>query len=73
MAGFVDRGRHPTDRRATLLTLADHGRTLVASWRAEREEGAGHLFAGTSAAELNTFVSALDRVMHGLRETHPQQ
>lgn len=69
-AGFVQRAPHPTDRRAILVTLTDPGKSLVTSWHADREQGAGELFATTSATELATFVTVLDRVLAGLRTNY---
>lgn len=66
-AGFVARGAHPTDRRATVVSLTQRGTTLVTDWHRDRDHGTAHLLGETSAAELTTFVSVLDRVLAGLR------
>lgn len=65
--GFVARAPHPTDRRATLVTLTEHGSTVAAALHAEEQEGAGWLFAGVPAADLTRFVITLDRVLARLR------
>jgi DNA-binding MarR family transcriptional regulator len=67
-AGFVTRNPHPTDRRATLVTLTDHGRAVASRWSAEHREGAGQLFGDVAAADLATFVSILDRVLARFRD-----
>jgi DNA-binding MarR family transcriptional regulator len=67
-AGFVARKPHPTDRRATLVTLTDDGEALVAPWHADRDQSGEQLFAGTSTADLTTFVTVMDRVLRTLRE-----
>ena len=67
--GFVARGAHPTDRRATLVSLTRQGKTLVARWRRDRDRGLAQLFGDTSRADLATFVTVLDRVLAHLRAT----
>jgi DNA-binding MarR family transcriptional regulator len=71
-AGFVARGRHPTDRRAVLVALTPSGESLAAAWSADRVHGTGGLFAGTSRAEMATFAKVLDRVVAALRATTPE-
>jgi DNA-binding MarR family transcriptional regulator len=66
-AGFVARSAHPTDRRATVVSLTQQGTTLVTDWHRDRDHGTAHLLGNTSAAELTTFVTVLDRVLAGLR------
>jgi DNA-binding MarR family transcriptional regulator len=66
-AGFVARSPHPTDRRATIVSLTGQGRTLAADWHRDRDDGTAHLLADTSAADLMTFVTVLDRVLGNLR------
>jgi DNA-binding MarR family transcriptional regulator len=70
-AGFVARTRHPTDRRAILVSLTTRGETLAAAWRVDRDDGTARLFAGTSSADLATFATVLDRVLAALRTTMP--
>jgi DNA-binding MarR family transcriptional regulator len=70
-AGFVARTRHPTDRRAVLVSLTRHGQRLAAGWSIDRDDGTPRLFAGTSRAELTTFATVLDRVLAALRTTIP--
>jgi DNA-binding MarR family transcriptional regulator len=65
--GFVARNAHPTDRRATLVTLTKRGTTLVTQWRRDRDLGAAQLIGDTSAAELATVVDVLDRILAALR------
>jgi DNA-binding MarR family transcriptional regulator len=70
-AGFVTRTPHPTDRRAVLVTLTDRGSASVSGWRAERDYGTVHLVGDTSAADLATFVTVLDRVLANIRQAYP--
>jgi DNA-binding MarR family transcriptional regulator len=67
-AGFVTRKPHPTDRRATLVTLTEQGHAVASAWSAEHREGAGQLFGDVSAADLAAFVTILDRVLERLRD-----
>lgn len=67
-AGFVARKPHPTDRRATLVTLTEQGHGVASAWSAEHRKGAGQLFGDVPAADLATFVTILDRVLGRLRD-----
>lgn len=70
-AGFVARTRHPTDRRAVLVSLTTRGETLATGWGVDRDDGTARLFAGTSSADLATFATILDRVLATLQTTAP--
>ncbi len=67
-AGFVTRTPHPTDRRATLVTLTDHGHAVASAWSAEHRQGAGQLFDDIAAADLATFAAVLGQVLGRLRD-----
>lgn len=69
-AGFVARGRHPTDRRAVLVALTPTGERLAAEWSADRHNDTARLFAGTSRAEIAAFAKVLDRVLAALNAVH---
>jgi len=62
-AGFVARGPHPTDRRATLVTLTDSGAAVATAWHAGYRQAAARLFDGVPPGDLSTFVTVLDRVL----------
>ncbi len=64
--GYVTRGRHPTDRRATLVSLTELGAEAAARLRADYQMGARVLLGGVAPAELATFVSVLDHVLDRL-------
>jgi DNA-binding MarR family transcriptional regulator len=66
-ARFVVRSPHPTDRRATVVSLTRRGATLATDWHRDRDGGTAHLLGDTSATELTTFVTVLDRVLGNLR------
>ena len=65
--GFVARSPHPTDRRATVVSLTRHGTTVATDWHRDRDGGTAHLFGDTSATELTTFVTVADRILSSLR------
>jgi DNA-binding MarR family transcriptional regulator len=67
--GHVARGPHPTDRRATLVTLTDQGRSLLERLHADHEQSAHDLFADLPAAGLNGFLATLDQILTRLRAT----
>jgi DNA-binding MarR family transcriptional regulator len=66
--GFVARGAHPTDRRATLVTLTERGRTAAALWHAAYQQLSTDLFTDVSAADLTGFVTTLDHVLGQLHD-----
>jgi len=66
--GFVERSPHPTDRRATLVTLTEPGRTAAAAWQGSYQELATLLFADLAAADLACFVTTIDRMLEQLRD-----
>jgi DNA-binding MarR family transcriptional regulator len=64
--GLVGRGRHPTDRRATLVALTDQGRAAADRMNRERHAAAQELFADLPDADLAGFVAVADRVLDRL-------
>jgi DNA-binding MarR family transcriptional regulator len=65
---LVTRRPHPTDRRATLVTLTRRGGRIASEWQAGYDELAKRLFAGVDATEVTGFVATLDRVLDRLRD-----
>lgn len=61
--GFVTREPHPTDRRAILVTLTDHGREIGAGLVAGHAELAGQLFDGLPAEAREGFRIAVTHVL----------
>ncbi len=58
--GWVSRGPHPTDRRATLLSLTDAGQE-TAAWMATNRQRAAHaLFGDLDPAVLAGFMTVAD-------------
>ncbi len=67
--GWVARGPHPTDRRATLVSLTEQGAQAAARMHAERQEAAAALFGDIPADDLATFVAVLDQVLDRIGQT----
>ncbi len=63
-AGLVSRGPHPTDRRATLVSLTNEGQTATARMQADLSGLAGVLFSGLADED----VATLDRALHQMLE-----
>jgi DNA-binding MarR family transcriptional regulator len=66
--GWVARSPHPTDRRATLVSLTEQGIEDAARMATERREAADALFGDLSADHLATFVTVLDQVLAGISQ-----
>lgn len=65
--GLVVREPHPTDRRATLVSLTGEGRSTTSALRGGRDELADLLFADVPADRLDTFTATLAQVTGRLR------
>jgi DNA-binding MarR family transcriptional regulator len=65
--GFVTREPHPTDRRATLVTLTRRGVTTVKRMERDQQEFARLLFAEMPERRFNCLVAGLDEVVARLR------
>lgn len=68
--GWVTRGPHPTDRRATLVALTDQGTTAADRMDTERYDAAHALLGHLPAADLAGFVAVADHVLHHVATTH---
>jgi DNA-binding MarR family transcriptional regulator len=66
-AGFVGRGPHPTDRRATLVSLTQQGTAMATAWYAERQQGTADLFGDIPHDQLTQFVTTLEQILARLR------
>lgn len=67
--GLVTREPHPSDRRATLVTLTARGEILVRQLKRDHKALARALFAPMSRSEFDGFRRELDGVIDRLR-TH---
>jgi DNA-binding MarR family transcriptional regulator len=65
--GFVSREPHPTDRRATLVSLTKHGNAIAAALSADHHSFATQLLGDIPASDLTGFLTTLDRVLVHLR------
>jgi len=66
--GFVRRGPHPSDRRATLVELTDQGRTAARRILRERAAAAEKLLGSAPESQLAGFVATVDRLVAGLAQ-----
>lgn len=66
--GFVIRQPHPGDRRATLVTLTEHGASVLADMDKDHKELAELLFGDMSGRQFDAFVGGLGHVLRRLRE-----
>ena len=64
--GLVQRQSHPTDRRATLVTLTKTGQAAADSWDTESQALAARLFDGLDLDELAQLASSLDHILERL-------
>jgi DNA-binding MarR family transcriptional regulator len=66
--GFVTREPHPTDRRATLVSLTARGRRMASQMVEGRGQLAELLFSEMSDQEFHGLVEGLAAVLVRLRE-----
>jgi DNA-binding MarR family transcriptional regulator len=65
--GLVARNAHPSDRRATLVSLTAKGIDTASAMRRDQDRFAQELFGDLTAADLKTFGEVLDRVLTRIR------
>lgn len=65
--GFVARSPHPSDRRATLVTLTDLGTSTMSEMTAQRVELSQHLVAGIDREHLAELALGLETITERLR------
>jgi DNA-binding MarR family transcriptional regulator len=61
--GFVTRQAHPSDRRATHVTLTAHGAATAEALAASQQEFAEQLFGDMPASRFAGLVRGLDDVV----------
>jgi len=66
--GLVTREPHPTDRRATLVSLTDRGASTLAEMDRGHRELATLLFGDMTDRQFGSFVDGLGHVLRRLRE-----
>lgn len=65
--GFVTRAPHPTDRRATLVSLTDHGAATAEALERGQQEFAHFLFSTMADEQFDNFVDTLGEILGRLR------
>ena len=70
--GYLTREHHPSDRRATLVTLTDRGTEAMTRMQKEHEQFAQVLFADLSDRRLAELTRGLAHVLDRLRELVPK-
>lgn len=65
-AGFIERRKHPTDRRGTLVALTEEGRALIDEVLPVHVENERTILAALSETEQSTLNSLLAKLLAGL-------
>lgn len=65
---LVHREAHPTDRRATLVTLTKEGSAILDGWNHRYDDLARRLFDDVPDDDLHGFELTLDHVLDRLRD-----
>lgn len=68
-AGLVERGPHPTDRRATLVSLTEKGFAEAERMITERTESAAALLGDVPTRQLKAFIAVAD---HFIVQLNPE-
>ncbi|MDR2985726.1 MAG: MarR family transcriptional regulator [Nocardiopsaceae bacterium] len=68
---LVERGPHPTDRRATLVSLTAKGRSTTGALRGGRDGLAVALFSDMPGPQVDVFRQGLEAVIARLRALDP--
>jgi len=71
--GFVARRPHPTDRRATLVTLTVRGTRLAQTWNTGYEELAIDPSAGIAPTQLTDLAATPDQVVARLGTSNREE
>lgn len=69
--GIAVRKAHPSDRRATLVSLTEKGAALARVLRREQDDFAQRLFDDFGPQELSAFTAVLDRVLARIFKAMP--
>jgi DNA-binding MarR family transcriptional regulator len=66
--GFVERRPHPSDRRATLVTLTERGTATMAEMARDRQAIAAQLVEGFGDARLDRLGTDLEAIADRLHQ-----
>ena len=66
--GFVTREPHPSDRRATQVTLTEHGEATLAAMERDQAVFVEILFGGMSETRLRHLLAGLEEILSRLRQ-----
>ncbi len=66
--GFVTRHPHPSDRRATQVTLTAHGEAILAAMERDQATFVEILFGGMSDTRLRHLLAGLEEILSRLRQ-----
>lgn len=69
--GLAKRSPHPSDRRATLVSLTKRGAAAAARLAAERDQAARWLLGDVPRAELGVFVDVANQVLQRIGTALP--
>ena len=72
-AGLAARTPHPSDRRATLVTLTDRGAAIERAWRAGYRRLGEYLFADLDDGDIAAFSRTLEHILERLRSPESAQ
>ena len=68
LGGFVTREPHPTDRRATLVTLSERGRAATEGMERDQRELTHQLFSEMPEDQFHCLLGGLDAVLGRFKE-----
>lgn len=66
--GLATRRPHPSDRRATLVTLTDRGAEAADRWRSRYRDLGHRLFADLTTSDLRHLAASLEQILARLHD-----
>ncbi|ASA25495.1 MarR family winged helix-turn-helix transcriptional regulator [Paenibacillus donghaensis] len=65
-SGMISRRNNPADNRVTLVSLTEHGREHIASYRQENKIFISTLLTGFNSREQTVLIDMLERLQHNI-------
>lgn len=65
-SGMISRRNNPADNRVTLVSLTEHGRKHIASYRQENKTFISTLLTGFNSREQTVLIDMLERLQHNI-------